>query len=208
MRREFLLDADHFLRVSVGEFERLDEVLFGNFMSRAFDHDDVVFRADVNEIEIALVALVVGRIRDELAIHSPDAHGADRTGERNVGNSQRGGGAVDRENVGIILTIRAQEHRDDLGVVKIARGKERTQRAIRHARGERFLFGRAAFAFEIAAGKFADRGRLFAVIDRERKPILAFLDFGGGDGADEHHGVAAGNDDGAVGELRDFAGFD
>ena len=67
---------------------------------------------------------------------------------------------------------------------------------------------RATFAFEIAAGEFADRGRFFAIIDGERKPILAFLDFGGGDGADEDDGFAAGDDDGAVGELGDFAGFD
>ena len=48
-----------------------------------------------------------------------------------------------------------------------------------------------AFAFEITAGEFADGGRFFAVIDGEREPILAFLDGGGGDGADEDDGVAA-----------------
>ena len=67
---------------------------------------------------------------------------------------------------------------------------------------------RAAFAFEIAAGKFADCRRFFAIINRERKPILAFLDLSGGDGAGKHDGVAAGDDDGAVGEFGDFAGFD
>ena len=40
--------------MSVGELERLDEFLFGHFLRGAFDHDDVVFGADVNEIEIAL----------------------------------------------------------------------------------------------------------------------------------------------------------
>ena len=70
LRREFLLDADHFLRVPVRELERLDEIGFGQFQGGAFDHDDVVFRADVNEIEIALVPLVVGRVGDELAIQS------------------------------------------------------------------------------------------------------------------------------------------
>ena len=192
----------------VGELERLDELRFRNLLGGAFDHDDVVFRADVNQIEIAFVALLVRRIGDELAIHATDAHRADRSGERNVGNGERGRGAVDRENVGIVLAIRAEQHRDDLRVVKITGGKERPQRPIRHARSERLLFGGTAFAFEIAAGKFSDGRRFFAIIDRERKPILAFLDFGGGDGAGEHHGVAAGDDDGAVGEFGDFAGLD
>ena len=190
------------------ELERLDELFFGQFLRGAFDHDDVVFGADVNEIEIALLALGVGRVRDELAIDATDAHRADRTGEWNVGNAERGRGAVDRENIGIVLAIGAEQNRNDLRVVKITRREERPERPIGHARSERFLFGRPAFAFEIAAGKLADRRCFFAVIDGEREPILPLLDLGGGDRADEDHGVAAGDNDGAVGELGDFAGFD
>ena len=37
----------------MGEFERLDELLFGQFLGGAFDHDDVVLRADINEVEVA-----------------------------------------------------------------------------------------------------------------------------------------------------------
>ena len=95
--------------MAVGEFERFDEIGFGQFVRRAFDHDDVVFSADVNKIEIALVALIVGRVRNEFAIHPSDAHRTDRTRERNVRNAQRGGSAVDRENVRIILPIRAEQ---------------------------------------------------------------------------------------------------
>jgi len=106
------------------------------------------------------------------------------------------------------LAIGAQEDGDDLGVIEIAGGKERTERAIRHSRGKRFLLGRPSFAFEITARKLSDSGRFLAVIDGERKPILAFLDLSGRNGADEHHGVATGDDDCAVGEFGDFAGFD
>ena len=67
-RREFLLDPNHFARMSMRELERLDEIRFRNFVRRAFDHDDVVFGADVNEIEIALVAFIVRRVGDELAV--------------------------------------------------------------------------------------------------------------------------------------------
>ena len=34
LRREFFLDADHFLRVSMREFERLDEIRFRQFRAR------------------------------------------------------------------------------------------------------------------------------------------------------------------------------
>ena len=206
--REFLLDADHFPGVAVGEFEGLDELRFRQLQGGAFDHDDVVLGADVNQIEIALGALIVRRVGNELAVDATDADGADRAGERNIGNGERGRGAVDGENIGIVLSIRAQQQGDNLSVVEITRGEERAERAIRHPRGERFLFRGTPFAFEIAAGKSPDRRRFLAIINRERKPILAFLDFGGRDCARHHHGVAAGDDDGAVGEFRDFASLD
>ncbi len=97
---------------------------------------------------------------------------------------------------------------DDLGVVEIALREERTQRTVRHAAGEDFLLGRTAFALEVAAGKLADRRGLLAVIDGERKEVLAFLDRGGGDRGDENDGFAGADGDGAVGEPRELAGFD
>ncbi len=124
LRGELLLDPNHLAGMSVGELERLDEFLFGHFLRGAFDHDDVVFRADVNEIEIARVTLVVRRVRDELAIDATHAHRANRAGERNVGHRQGGRGAVDREDVRIVLAIRAEQDRNDLRVIKIARREQ------------------------------------------------------------------------------------
>ena len=143
LRREFLLNPNHLARVPMRELERFHEIRFRNFVGRAFNHDDVVFRADINKIEIALFAFDVSRVGDELAIHAADAHGADRSGERNVGNAKRSRRAVDRENVGIVFPIRAEEQADDLGVVEISLRKERPKWPVGHARGERFLFRRA-----------------------------------------------------------------
>ena len=135
------------------------------------------------------------RVRNKLAVHAPNADGANRAGERNIRNAQRGGSAVDRENVRIVLSIRAEQNRNDLRIVKIAGGKQRPQRPIGHARSERFFFGGAAFTLEIAAGKFSDGRRLLAIIDREWKPILTFFNCGGGDCARHDDGIAARNDD-------------
>src|SRR5439155_10534282 len=64
------------------------------------------------------------------------------------------------------------------------------------------------FALEIAAGKFPYSCRLFAIIDRERKIILTFLDRCSRYSAGEHHGVAAGDYDCPVGKSGHSAGFD
>ena len=83
----------------------------------------------------------------------------------------------------------------------------RMGRSVRR-RGENFLFGRTAFAFEITAGEFSGGGRFFAVIHGEREEILAGLGFGGGDGGDEDDGFTQLNGYSAVSLFGEFPGFD
>src|SRR5213083_3146240 len=207
-RRQLLLNANHLACMFMRELERFYEFGFRQFVRRAFDHNHIVFGADVNKIEIALGTLRMGRVSDELAVYSAYANGADWTGKWNIRNAQRSGCAVERKNVGIVFTVGAEQNRDDLGVVKIPLWKERPKRPVDHARSERFLFRWAAFTLEIATGKFPHGCRLFAIIDREREIILTFLDNWSRDGTGQHHGIAACDDDCPVGEPRDFAGFD
>src|SRR5262249_23619256 len=128
-------------------------------------HDYVFFSADVNEVEIALGALVMCRISHELAVNATNAHSADGTREWNIRNAQCSGRAIDRENVGIVLAIGTEQNRDDLSVVKISLRKKRPQWPIDHSRSKRLLFCRTTFAFEIAAGKFSYGSRFLAVIN-------------------------------------------
>src|SRR5205814_459160 len=142
-------------------------------------------------IEVPLLALGVRRVSDELSIHPTYPDRPNRPGEWDIGNAKRRRCAVDCEHIWIILSVCAEQNADDLRVVKISLRKKRSERAVNHARRERFLFGGATFAFEITSRKFADGGRLFAVIDRQREIILTFFNGGGGDSASQHHGVAA-----------------
>src|SRR6266566_774128 len=59
-----------------------------------------------------------------------------------------------------------------------------------------------------AAEEFSRRRRFFAVIDRQREIILAFLDSCGRDRAGHYNSIAARDNDRAVRESGDFAGFD
>ena len=102
------------------EFERFHEIRLRNFVSRAFNHDDVVFGSDINQIEIALDTLIMRWVGNELTVDASDAHRTDRTCERNIRNTKRGRCAIDCKNVGVILTIGTKQDRDDLGVVKIS----------------------------------------------------------------------------------------
>ena len=100
------------------------------------------------------------------------------------------------------------QQRDDLRLVAPARREERAARPVDQAAGEHFLFGRLALALEEAAGDAARGVGVFAVVDRQRQEIDALARGGRVAGGDEDHGVARAHDDGAVGLLRELAGFE
>ena len=146
-------------------------------------------------------------VDDKLAIHTTDTDCCDRLLKRDVGDTKGGGGTIDGENVGIDLAVRGKQDADDLGVVEVILGKERTQRTIGHAGGKDLFLAGATLTLEVSAGELADCGGLLLVIDGEREEVLAFLDGSGGDGAHEHDGLAGSDNDCAIGELGDLAGF-
>ena len=65
-------------------FERFDDLFLGHFLRARLDHDEAIFAAGDDEIELALLALLEGRIDDELAVDETDADARDRLLERNL----------------------------------------------------------------------------------------------------------------------------
>ena len=66
-------ECESFARMSVREHRALLQIRSGKFVGGAFDHEDVVFRSDVNQIEIAVSSLIVGWIRNELTVYAANA---------------------------------------------------------------------------------------------------------------------------------------
>ena len=58
--------------------ERLDDLLLGDFLGARFDHHDRVLGAGDDQVERAALALLEGRIDDELAVDQADADAGDR----------------------------------------------------------------------------------------------------------------------------------
>ena len=96
---------------------------------------------------------------------------------------------------------------DDLHFVVEAIGKERSDRTVDQTAGEDFLFGRATFALEKAAGNATRCIKLLDIVDGQGKEVLTGLDRFGTDHGGQHHGVVHGDHHGATGLTGDFTGF-
>ena len=166
---------DHRLEMPVAEHHRAEHDVLGQLLGFRFHHQHGVVRAGDDEIELAFLHLVERRVEHVLVVDEADARAADRAHERRAGQRQRRGGGDHRDDVGIVLQVVRQHGDDHLRVAAPAVGEQRTDRAVDQARDQRVLFGRTAFALEIAAGNAAGRVIFFRVVDGERKEVDAFL---------------------------------
>ncbi len=192
----------------VAELERGVKVRLADFPGRPLIHDEVGFVADIDQVQVAFEHLAVGGVGDELAVDAAHADRAQRARPGDVADHEGGRGADDRQHVRVVVAVGAQDDALDLDFVVPAFGEERADGAVNEPRGEDFLFGGAAFAFEIAARELARRRGLFPVIHGQRKEILAGFGFGGGHGRDDDDGFPELDADRAVGLFGEFPRFD
>src|SRR3546814_16104560 len=82
----------------------------------------------------------------------------------------------DLEDVGLVVAVIAQDLGNDVDFVVETFGEQRTDRTIGQTRNQGFLFGRAAFALEEAAGDAARARIFFLIMDGKREEVLPFLD--------------------------------
>jgi hypothetical protein len=117
-----------------------------------FNHHHGIAGGGDNQIEIAFGGLFLLGVEDVFAIDITDARSADRAHEGNARNGQRSRSCDHRQNIGLDFAIIAQHLRDDVDFVVETFGEQRTDRTVDQAGNQRFLFGRAAFTLEEAAG--------------------------------------------------------
>ena len=198
------LDAD--LHGLVAGHHGFEHRLFRKDVGLGFNHEDGAFRTGDDEVEAGGLEFFRGRVDDDFVIDVADAAGADRAAERDAGDGEGGGGADHGRNVRINGGVGGEDVDDNLDFVEEAVREERADRTVDQAGGERFLFGRTAFALEEAAGDLAGSVGLFDVVDGEREEVLAGLRFLLGHDRGEHHRVVHLADAGAGGLTGDLTG--
>ena len=171
------------------------------------DHHDRLARAGHDEVELALGQLAVRRVRDELAADATDADRADRALERDVADAQRRGGAVERQDVGVVLLVGREDREDDLDVVVVALREERANRPVGEAHRQDGGLRRAGLALDESAGDLARGVHPLLVVDGEREEVGALAGLLGGDRGRQDDGVAIPDDDRAVCLLGELAGL-
>jgi hypothetical protein len=113
-----------------------DQVRFGHFVGFAFDHHDRVLGRGNDELTLAVLLLLVGRVCDQLPVDAGNTHASDRACPGKGADVNRGRRADHREDVGLVASVCAHHGRDDLRLAHVAIGEERAAGPVDQSRGE------------------------------------------------------------------------
>ena len=185
------------------DVQRVEDLGLGHLVGAALDHQHGLVGTSDDEIHVGGEELLLGRVDDEVAVDLADAHGADGRRVRNVGDHQRGGRAVHRQDVVRVDLVHGEREVDQLRLTPPALREERTQRAVDHAGDQRRLLAGAALALEERAGDLARGVHALLDIHRQREEVDVAEISGGRRG--QHDGVACRDRHGAGGLLGHLA---
>ena len=152
----------------------LEHLLLGDLLGAGLEHADEVARAGELEVEVGVVAFLVGGVHEQLVggAIAADAHAGERPLEGDATDRQRGAGAHGADDVDRVHLVGHEGGGDDLDLVAEAVGERRAQRAVDHAGRERALLGGTGLALEIAAGDATDGVHLLDEVDRQREEVV------------------------------------
>ncbi len=172
------------------ELDGGDHVLFGHFVGLAFDHHDRVLGCGNQKLTVAVLLLLVGRVRDQLPVDPRNTHASDRPCPWDGTDVNRRRCADHRQDVGLIDRVRAHDGCNHLCLGHVAIGKERAARAVDQPRGKHLVVAKLALALEEAPRDLARCIGLFDIVDRQREERLPGPRLFRPTHSDQNHGLA------------------
>src|SRR4051812_39187080 len=151
------------------ELDSAKHGFFAHAFRAGFHHHDAFYASNHHDVDRALRHLGVSRVGDELTIDLSHADRAYRAVERDIGNGQRGAGAVDGSNVRIVFVVSGHDERNDLRLISERLREQRTDRTVDHAAYKDLALAGAAFTLDEASGDSSTGVGVFAVVNGERE---------------------------------------
>ena len=185
-----------------------EHVVLGDLLGAGLDHRDEVGRAAQLQVQVGVLALLIGGVDDKLAgLHvAADAHAGKRALEGHAAERHGQRSTHDVDDVEGVDLVGDERGGDDVHLVAEAVREARADRAVDHASRERGLLAGTALTLEVATRDAAGGVHLLVEVDgqREEVVILALL---GDDHGVEHRGVALLDQTSAGGLFGKLAGL-
>jgi hypothetical protein len=201
-RAQFFNQRNHFLVLQMRQLDGLHHHRFGHFVGVRFDHHHMVRATGDHQLQVRKFADFAVRVDNKVAVHIPDAHGAERSVPRDVGDGERGGRADDAQHSGRMVKIHRERQHNHLHLVAHALREQRANRAVYEASLHYRFVGGAAPALNKAARDFPDGVLTLLEVHNQREKVDIGARFLAHRRGDQHHALAIAHHDCRIRLIR------
>ena len=145
---ELLHRAAELLDLRVRDVERVEDLGLGDAIGAGLDHQDRLLGPRDDQVHVELLERLLLGVDDEVTLELPDSDRADVLGDRDLGDRERRGGAVHRQDVVRVDVVHRHRLGDQLGLAVPALREQRAQWAVDHPRGQGGLLAGPCLAAE------------------------------------------------------------
>ena len=200
--------GQHLLDLFVTGADGLHHGLLVDLVGAGLDHNDLLLAGSQGQGQVAVLALLLGGVQHDLAVHQTDGHTGDGAAPGNIrhGDDQRG--TVHAGYFSGAIGIQAHDGHGHADIVAHILGEQRADGTVDHAGGQDGMLTRAALTAHKAAGNTAGGVQLFLKLHAQGEEINAVTGLVAHGDVAQHAGLAVADHGAAVGQTAHFAGLD
>ena len=201
-------EGQHLLDLGMAGLDGFHHGGFVHLVGAGFDHDDLVHAGGQGQGQVADLALGLGGVQYDLAVHQTHGHAGDGALPGDVGHGDGQGGTVHAGNLSGVVRVQAHDGHGHADVIAHLLGEKGTDGTVHHTAGQDGVLAGAAFAAHEAAGDAAGGIQLLFKLHAQGEEVDAVPGlFAHGDVA-QHAGLAVADHCAAVGQAAELAGLD
>ena len=200
-------EGNNLLDLLMRNHQSVEHVVLRYFVCACLDHNDLISGCADGNVHLGALALLSGRVDDNLTVNDADVCAADDVVERDIRDRNRDRRAQQSGYLGRVIRIVLQNGADDGNVIAQVLGEQRTHGAVDLAGSQDRLLRGTALAAHEGTRDTANCVQTLLEVNREREEVDAVAGLCRGGRGDQNNGLAVANQAGAVCQLCQLAGL-
>ena len=192
----------------MSHLDRVQHLRLLHLVHLALHHHDVVERSAYHNVNVSFLQLRIGRVDNELSIHTCYTDLRDRAFERNVGNRQCSGSGQTSQRIWHILAIRREKNNVYIHLSVVIAREKRTQSTVHQTSCQDLIIRRLSLSLRETSRETSERGIFLFVINLQRHEINSRICVFSGTYGSKQHGVVHTNGYRSICLLRQLSGLD
>ena len=198
-------EGDDLLDLHVSGLDGVQHGVLIDLIGTGLDHDDLVHGSGDGQGQVALLALLLGGVQDDLAVHQTHLHAADGAVPGDLGHSGDQRSADHAGDLRAAVGVQAHDGHGDADVVAHLLREQGAHGTVHDAAGQDGALAGAALTAHEAAGDAACGVELFLVLHVQGEEIDALAGLGAHDHVAHHAGLAVADEGACVGQAAHLA---